>query len=45
MARVNADEVTVKYFHQARNRVQLRPANPDFKPIEIDLRHGELAIM
>ncbi len=44
VARVNGDEVTVKYFHQSRNRVQLRPANPDFKPIEIDLRHQEIAI-
>ena len=44
VARINADEVTVKYFHQTRNRVQLRPANPDFKPMEIDLRHGEVAI-
>ena len=44
VARVNGDEVTVKYFHQSRSRVHLRPANPAFKPIEIDLRHQDLAI-
>ena len=44
VARVNGDEVTVKYFHQTRSRVQLRPANPIFKPIEIDLRQQEFAI-
>ena len=44
VARVNGDEVTVKYFHQAWSRVQLRPANPVFKTIEIDLRYQDFAI-
>ena len=44
VARINGDEVTVKYFHQNRNRVQLRPANPDFDTLEIDLRQREFAI-
>lgn len=38
------DEVTVKFFHQTRERVQLRPANPDFAPIDVDLRHQDFAI-
>ena len=38
------DEVTVKRFEQARHRVWLRPENPDYAPIEIDLRHRELVI-
>jgi repressor LexA len=32
------DEVTVKRFRRQRHRVQLLPENPDFAPIEIDLR-------
>lgn len=32
------DEVTVKYFERDGHRVRLLPANPDFTPIEIDLR-------
>lgn len=44
VARVHGDEVTVKIFHQTRHRVQLRPAHPDFQPIEIDLRHQEFSI-
>lgn len=44
VARVNGDEVTVKYFHQARNRVQLRPANPDFQVIEVDLRRQDFIL-
>ena len=38
------DEVTVKRFRQQGSRVSLLPENPDFEPIEIDLRHQELAI-
>ena len=38
------DEVTVKRFRRRGNKVQLLPENPDFKPIEIDLRHAPLAI-
>ena len=43
VARV-ADEVTVKRFQRDGHRVSLLPANPDFAPIEIDLRHEELMI-
>ncbi len=39
-----ADEVTVKRFRRRGNAVQLQPENPDFEPIEIDLRQDELAI-
>jgi repressor LexA len=38
------DEVTVKRFEQVRQRVWLRPENPDYRPIEIDLRQDELVI-
>ena len=38
------DEVTVKRFRRRGNQVQLLPENPDFKTIEIDLRHAPLAI-
>ncbi|PON15014.1 hypothetical protein C2W62_26080 [Candidatus Entotheonella serta] len=38
------DEVTVKRFEQVRHRVWLRPENPDYSPIEIDLRQRELVI-
>jgi len=39
-----ADEVTVKRFKRRGNSVQLLPENPEFDPIELDLRHDELAI-
>ncbi|ETW97122.1 MAG: LexA repressor [Candidatus Entotheonella factor] len=38
------DEVTVKRFEQVRHRVWLRPENPDYAPIEVDLRQRELVI-
>ena len=38
------DEVTVKRFKRRGNRVRLLPENPDFEPIEVDLRHQELVI-
>lgn len=38
------DEVTVKRFHRSGARVELRPENPDYSPIEIDLRERELVI-
>ena len=38
------DEVTVKRFKRRGSQVQLLPENPDFKAIEIDLRHAPLAI-
>jgi len=38
------DEVTVKRFQRSGNHVQLLPENPDFKPIEVDLRSQSLII-
>lgn len=38
------NEVTVKRFHQRGQIVRLLPANPDFDPIEIDLRRQPLTI-
>ena len=38
------DEVTVKRFRRRGQRVQLLPENPDFDPIEVDLRHQPLVI-
>jgi repressor LexA len=38
------DEVTVKRFKRQGGRVQLLPENPDFEPIEVDLRRTLLAI-
>jgi len=41
------DEVTVKRFHRDRrrpHRVSLLPENPDFEPIEVDLRQQTLII-
>jgi repressor LexA len=39
-----ADEVTVKRFRRRGNSVQLEAENPDFAPIEVDLRRDALAI-
>ncbi|MCH4563582.1 MULTISPECIES: transcriptional repressor LexA [Halomonas] len=38
------DEVTVKRFHRHGHRVTLAAENPDFPPIEVDLRQHELEI-
>ena len=38
------DEVTVKRFRQRGTRVRLLAENPDFEPLEIDLKHQELVI-
>lgn len=38
------NEVTVKRYRQEGQRVWLLPENPDFTPIEIDLRKQHLAI-
>lgn len=38
------DEVTVKRFHRRGNRVRLLPENPDFDPIEVNLRRDPLTI-
>ncbi|HEV8106169.1 MAG TPA: transcriptional repressor LexA [Burkholderiales bacterium] len=39
-----ADEVTVKRFRRRGHSVQLLPENPDFEPIEVDLRSESLVI-
>jgi len=39
-----ADEVTVKRFRRRGHTVQLLPENPDFEPIEVDLRNESLVI-
>lgn len=39
-----ADEVTVKRLRRRGHTVQLLPENPDFEPIELDLRTDDLAI-
>lgn len=38
------DEATVKYYRRQGHRLRLEPANPDFSPIEVDLRHQECQI-
>ena len=40
------DEVTVKRLHRTRDkhRLELLPENPDYQPIEVDLRSQEFAI-
>jgi repressor LexA len=44
VARVNNEEVTVKRFHRRSTYlVRLLPENPDFDPIELDLRQDTLA--
>ena len=43
VARID-DEVTVKRFRQDGSRVHLLPENPDFEPLEIDLRQQDLVI-
>jgi repressor LexA len=39
-----SDEVTVKRFKRRGHAVQLLPDNPDFEPIEVDLRNEPLVI-
>jgi repressor LexA len=38
------DEVTVKRFKRNGHQVSLLPENPDFQPIQVDLRHQKLVI-
>lgn len=40
------DEVTVKRFHRGRSKylISLMPENPDYQPIEVDLRDKSFAI-
>lgn len=45
VARVNDEEVTVKRFHRrSAYLIRLLPENPDFGPIELDLRNDTLSI-
>lgn len=45
VARVNDEEITVKRLHRrSAYLVRLLPENPDFDPIELDLRQDKLAI-
>jgi repressor LexA len=39
-----ADEVTVKRLRRRGHSVQLLPENPDFEPIEVDLRRDSMII-
>jgi repressor LexA len=39
-----ADEVTVKRYRRRGHSVQLEAENPEFAPIEVDLRHDALTI-
>jgi repressor LexA len=39
-----ADEVTVKRLRRRGHAVQLLPENPDFEPIDVDLRNDALVI-
>ena len=43
VARIN-DEATVKYYRRQGQSVWLEPANPAYKPIEVDLKKQELVI-
>ena len=38
------DEVTVKRFQRSGHQVRLLPENPDFRPIEVDLRTQDVVI-
>ncbi len=38
------DEVTVKRFRRRGNKVLLLPENPDFEPLEVNLRERDLVI-
>jgi repressor LexA len=45
VARID-DEVTVKRLEKGRSKykLSLMPENPDYEPIEVDLRSGDFAI-
>jgi repressor LexA len=38
------DEATVKYYHRRGHLLRLEPANPDFQPLEFDLREQQCVI-
>lgn len=39
------DEATVKYFHPAKDRIILKPDNPDFKDIEVEKGAADFRIL
>jgi repressor LexA len=39
------DEATVKTYHRKKDRIILKPANPDFKPVVLDNKSGDSAII
>jgi repressor LexA len=41
---VDANEATVKYYRRQGHTVRLEPANPAYRPIEIDLREQDVSI-
>ena len=41
---VDDNEATVKYYRRQGHMVRLEPANPAYRPIEIDLREQDLSI-
>lgn len=43
VARIN-DEVTVKRFHRRGRKVKLKPENPDFPVLEVDLKSEQFEI-
>lgn len=43
VARVE-DEVTVKWFERQGHQIVLRPDNPDYTPIEVDLRENQFSL-
>jgi repressor LexA len=38
------NEVTVKRYRQEGHRVWLLPENPDFTPIQVDLREQDMVV-
>jgi repressor LexA len=44
VVRIERDEVTVKQYRHRGHRVHLMPANPDFRPMELDVRSTEVTI-
>ncbi len=39
------DEATVKTYHREKDKIVLEPANPDFKPVIIDNKNGDSALI
>lgn len=45
VAALIGDEATVKYFFPGKNRVILKPANPDFRPLVLHEENDEFKIL